>query len=133
MLQTTPLVHRVIGLAIDVHRALGPGLLESAYQHCLVYELRAAGVPFTKELQLPLRYREAVLDSGYRLDLVIENQLIVEVKSVDRLLPIHSAQVLTYLKLARLKHALLLNFNVELMRHGIKSLFNSAGTDRIHM
>jgi len=112
----------VIGSAIAVHRALGPGLLESAYQRCLERELTLRSVAFASELEIPVRYRGKRLDCGYRLDLVVENCVAVEVKSVEQLIPIHNAQVLTYLRLSGLPVGLLINFNVKVLRHGIRRL-----------
>ena len=117
-----PLSNRVIGLMLEVHRELGPGLLESAYQACLVHELNAAQIPFAAEVPLPVRYKGLMLDCAYRMDFVIENKLVLELKSVDSLLPIHEAQLLTYLRLAGCKTGLLANFNVPLLRQGLKRL-----------
>jgi GxxExxY protein len=114
-----PLTERVIGLAINVHRALGPGLLESAYEECLCFELREAGILFDRQLPLPIVYKGIRLDCGYRLDVVLERDLIVEIKSVERLLPIHEAQMLTYLRLSGIKTGLLVNFNSVLLKDGI--------------
>jgi GxxExxY protein len=119
-----PLTEKVIGCAIEVHRTLGPGLLENVYQQALAYELSQAGLSFTLEVQLSVDYKEIHLDCGYRLDLVVENSLIVELKSVDGLAGIHSAQLLTYLKLSNLKTGLLINFNVERLVDGIKRISN---------
>ena len=110
----------VIGAAIAVHRQLGPVVLESAYEECLGFELDWNGIAFRRQVPLPLEYRGHRLDCGYRMDFVVENQLIVELKAVDTLLPVHEAQVLTYLKLARLPLALLLNFNTALLKHGLR-------------
>lgn len=110
----------VIGCAIDVHRALGPGLLESAYQQCLYYKIEQKGLIVEKEKALPLVFEEVKLDCGYRIDLLVENKLIIEIKSVEALNDIHLAQVLTYLKLSNNKLALLINFNVLLLKHGLK-------------
>src|SRR5262245_51784874 len=93
-----PLVERVIGLAIDVHRALGPGLLESAYAHCLAHKLRLAPMPFKRQVDLPIYFEGLRIESGYRMDFVVDDVVLVELKSVERTLPIHSAQILTYLK-----------------------------------
>ena len=101
----------VIGLAIKVHRALGPGLLESAYEQCLAYELSRNGISFELQKSLPLKYEKVTLDCGYRIDLIIEEKLIIEIKSVEKLLPIHEAQLLTYMKLSGVKTGLLMNFN----------------------
>ena len=114
----------IIGAAIEVHRALGPGLLESAYVTCLVYELRERGYKVLQEVPLPLIYKEVKLDCGYRLDLLVNDSVIVEVKSVERLAPIHDAQVLSYLKLANCKIGLLINFNVKLLKYGVKRFAN---------
>ena len=117
-----PLTERVIGAAIEVHRHLGPGLLESAYEECLCWELRHQSIGVRRQVLLPLIYKEVTLDIGYRLDLVVEDQLIVELKTVERVLPIHEAQLLTYLKLSGLSTGLLLNFNSPVLKDGIKRL-----------
>jgi len=116
------LSNEIIGLAIKVHKTLGPGLLESSYKECLFYEVVKAGYFAEKEKSLPLVYETVQLDVGYRIDLVVENELIIEVKSVDALADIHTAQVLTYLKLSGNRLALLINFNVTLLKNGIKRL-----------
>lgn len=116
------LSNEIIGLAIRVHRALGPGLLESSYKECLYYEVVKAGYFAEKEKPLPLVYETVKLDIGYRIDLLIENKLVVEIKAVDGLAEIHSAQVLTYLKLSGNRLGLLINFNVTLLKNGIKRL-----------
>ncbi len=113
-----------IGCAIKIHKALGPGLLESAYQECLHYELTNRGLFVEKEKPLPLVYEQVKLECGYRVDLLIENKLIVEIKAIDNLHPIHLAQVLTYLRLSKCKLGLLINFNVPLLKHGIKRVIN---------
>jgi GxxExxY protein len=117
-----PLSQRVIGLMIEVHRHLGPGLLESAYQVCLAHELHAAGMNFMAEVPLPVRYKGMELDCAYRMDLVVERSLVVEIKAAEALLPIHEAQLLTYLRLSGHKTGLLVNFNVPLLRQGLKRL-----------
>lgn len=114
----------VINSAIEVHAALGPGLLESAYHSCLMYELTSRNIKVVSQLELPISYKNKLIDSGYRIDLLVENQLIIELKAVDRLLPIHEAQLLSYLKMSNLKIGLLLNFNVTRLKHGIKRLAN---------
>ena len=114
------LSRRVIGCALEVHRALGPGLLESVYQQCLARELAMAGVPFKSEVSLPVEYKGVQLDCGYRLDFVVDGELIVELKAVDKLLPVHEAQLLTYMKVASVPVGLLINFNVPLIKQGIK-------------
>jgi GxxExxY protein len=117
-----PLTERIIGLAIEVHRSLGPGLMESAYEECLSWELQHAGLAFQRQVPLPVRYKGVTLEMGYRLDLVVENQVVVELKTVERLLPIHEAQLLTYLKLSGLRTGLLLNFNSAVLKNGIKRM-----------
>lgn len=112
----------VIGSAIDVHRALGPGLLESAYQECLCHELRQRGVAFTRELTLPIRYKDVTVDCGYRIDLLVESSLVVEIKSTSAITAIHRAQLLTYMKLGGWRLGLLINFNVPALKSGIRRL-----------
>ncbi len=114
------LSNKVLGCAIEVHRELGPGLLESTYEQCLAYELNQAGIPFKIQQQLPVEYKEVKLDCGYRVDLFVDDRLIVELKSVEQLLKIHEAQLLTYMKLANVKVGLLINFNVEILKKGIR-------------
>jgi GxxExxY protein len=109
----------VIGAAIDVHRVVGPGLLESAYRSCLAYELSERGLKVEHEKPLPLLYKEVRLDCGYRLDLVVGGSVVVEVKTVERLLPVHRAQLLSYLRLSGSRVGLLINFNVPQLRSGI--------------
>ena len=118
------LTDRVIACAIEVHRHLGPGLLESAYEECLCYELNRAGISFRRQIPLPIEYKGSKLDCSYRIDLIVEDVVIVEVKSIDGLLPIHSAQLLTYLKAANKRIGLLLNFNVPVLKKGLKRLAN---------
>jgi GxxExxY protein len=113
------LSNRVIGCAIEVHRFLGPGLLESAYQQCLAHELSRNGITFQLEYPLPVQYKDIRLDCGYRIDLLVENQLIVEIKSVELIKAIHEAQLLTYMKLAGMKVGLLINFNNTRLKDGI--------------
>ncbi len=112
----------IIGAAIEVHRELGPGLLESSYEICLARELELRGISFDFELPLPLEYKGVRLDCGYRLDLLVAGTVIVEVKSVENLAPIHDAQLLTYLKLTGVKVGLLINFNVVVLKAGLKRL-----------
>ena len=114
------LSNQLIGCAIEVHKALGPGLLESAYEQCLAHELMLTGLVFEIQKPLPVHYKGIKLDCGYRLDFVIENKLVVELKSVQQLLKIHEAQILTYMKLARLNTGLLINFNEIRLKDGIK-------------
>ncbi|MDF1535678.1 MAG: GxxExxY protein [bacterium] len=120
MADNDPLTGRLIGAAIEVHRELGPGLLESAYQECLCHELLLQGVEFQRQFPLPVRYKSAELDCGFRMDLLVEDSLVVEIKSVEKLLPIHEAQLLTYMKLSGIRTGLLINFNVRLLKDGIR-------------
>ncbi len=117
-----PLSNRVIGLAIEVHRNLGPGLLESTYQFCLASELSNSGIAYILQAELPVVYKGQRIDCGYRVDILVESALILELKSVEKLLPIHQAQLLTYMKLSAIKTGLLINFNVPLLRDGIKRM-----------
>ncbi|MHC5054823.1 MAG: GxxExxY protein [Planctomycetota bacterium] len=121
---TDSVTEKIIGGAIRVHRALGPGLLESTYEACLAYELSKAGLSFRSQVPMPVVYGEVKLDCGYRLDLLVEEAVIVEMKSVEKLLPIHEAQLLLYLKIAGLRCGLLLNFNVKMMKSGIRRILN---------
>ena len=114
------LSNKIIGCAIEVHRELGPGLLESTYEQCLAYELSRAKIPFKVQVGLPVAYKEILLDCGYRIDLLADNRLIVELKSVEQLLKIHEAQILTYMKLAAVSVGLLINFNVDVLRNGVR-------------
>ena len=115
----------IIGAAIEVHRGLGPGLLESAYEACLVFELAQRGLKVEQQKPLPVVYREVKLDCGYRLDLLVEGEVIVEVKAIDRLAPIHQAQLLSYLKLSGCRVGLLINFNVKVLKDGIRRMVNN--------
>jgi GxxExxY protein len=112
----------VIGCAIEVHKVLGPGLLESVYQECLVYELQQNGLQIVKEKPMPVVYKAVTMDKGYRIDILVENKVVVELKTVESLCVIHTAQVLTYLKLGGYKLGILLNFNVPLLKNGIKRI-----------
>ena len=109
----------IIGAAIEVHRELGPGLLESAYEHCLAFELSERGHTVERQKLVPVEYKTIDVDAGFRLDLLVDRKIIVELKSVDVIAPIHKAQLMTYLKLTRLKVGLLMNFNVKILRHGL--------------
>jgi GxxExxY protein len=122
LVHNDPLTERIIGFAIEVHRHLGPGLLESAYEECLCYELEQAAMVFRRQVPLPIVYKSVRLDCGYRLDVVVENRVIVELKSVERLMPIHEAQVITYLKLSGVATGLLLNFNTPVLKDGVRRL-----------
>lgn len=114
------LTGQVIGAAIEVHKELGPGLLESAYEECLCAELDLRGTSYKRQAALPVLYKGKEINCSYKLDVIVENQLILELKSCDTLLPIHDAQLLTYLKLAKIKTGLLINFNVPILKNGIK-------------
>ncbi len=118
----------VIGAAIEVHKVLGPGLLESAYENCLCHELQLRNIVFERQKPLPITYKGVNLDCGYRLDVVVQGILVLEVKACDRIEPIHQAQLLTYLKLSGLSLGLLLNFNVPVMRDGIVRVANELKT-----
>lgn len=118
------LTGQIIKCALNVHTALGPGLLESAYQECLFYEMRKSGLLVEKDKPLPLIYEDVRLDCGYRIDLMVENKIVVEIKSVEALADIHLAQVLTYLKLTNNRLGLLINFNVVRLKEGIKRVIN---------
>ena len=115
----------IIGAAIEVHRELGPGLLESAYRECLCHELKLRGLHFEYEIPLPVQYKGVKLDCGYRLDIVVEDQVILELKTVEKLLPIHEAQLLTYLKMKKCRLGLLINFQVPVLKDGIKRIVNN--------
>jgi GxxExxY protein len=118
------LTERIIGAAIEVHRQTGPGLMESVYEECLCYELSQAGINFKRQVHLPVLYKGIKLDCGYKMDLVVEDAVILEIKTVDQLLPIHTAQLLTYLKLSGKPIGLLLNFNAPILTKGMKRLVN---------
>ena len=114
------LSYQVIGCAIEVHKQLGPGLLESSYEKCLAYELSCLNIPYQQQLTLPIKYKSVEIDCAYRLDLVIAGELIVELKSVQHLTAIHEAQIITYMKLANIQTGLLINFNTVALKNGIK-------------
>lgn len=118
------LTEKIIGCAINVHRVLGPGLLESAYGECLCYELSTLGINFARQVALPIVYKDVKLDCGYRMDLVVEETVIIEIKAVERIIPVFEAQLLSYLKLARKPIGLLINFHVPVLKHGIKRIRN---------
>jgi GxxExxY protein len=124
MMNMNQLSSKIIGAAIEVHKTLGPGLLESAYEECLCHELSIQGLFFEKQKSLSLNYKGKKLDCGYRLDIVVEKTVIIELKSCEKIEPIHKAQLLTYLKLSGLNLGLILNFNVPLMRDGIVRVVN---------
>ena len=118
------LTGKIIGVAIEVHRTLGPGLLESAYEACLVFELQEKGLNIERQKPLPLVYKNVKLDSGYRLDLIVETKVVVEVKSMTEIAAVHKAQLLSYLRLANLQIGLLINFNVKMLKQGIHRIIN---------
>jgi GxxExxY protein len=123
-LRENELTERIIGAAIEVHRHLGPGLLESAYEECLCHELKLNGLEFKRQVGLPVCYKGLHLDCAYRLDLLVEDLVIVEIKAIDDLVPIHHAQLLTYLKAAGKRVGLLINFNVPMLKDGLKRVVN---------
>src|SRR5580704_3091180 len=118
------LTELIIGAAIEVHRNTGPGLMESVYEECLCYELNQLGLKFQRQIELPVSYKQIKLNCGFRMDLVVEDAVVLELKTVDQLLPIHSAQLLTYLKLSGKKLGLLINFNETVLKKGLKRLAN---------
>lgn len=123
-MEINQITEMILKCAYSVHSALGPGLLESAYEECLFYELKQAGLNVEKQKSLPLVYKEVKLDAGYRMDLLVENRVVIEIKSIEAFTDVHIAQVLTYLKLSGCKIGLLLNFNVSSLKNGIKRLAN---------
>lgn len=132
MLDVTPetqrldlLTEKIIGCAIAVHRVLGPGLLESAYEECICFELSQAGLRFERQVPLPVVYKDVKLDCGYRMDIVVEDLVIVEIKAVERLIPVYEAQLLSYLKLANKRVGLLMNFHVPVLKSGLKRIVNN--------
>jgi len=118
------ITRRIIGAAIEVHKAVGPGLLESAYQACLAFEIRQRGLKADEQVPLPVLYKDVKLDCGYRLDLLVEDSVIVEVKAVDQLCPIHDAQLLSYLRIAHKSVGLLVNFHSRVLKDGLKRIVN---------
>lgn len=118
------LTEQIIGLAITVHKSLGPGLLESAYETCLVHEFTKAGLRFERQKTLSVKYDGIEIDNGYRMDLLVEDSVVLELKAVEKIDPIHQAQLLTYLKLSGKKVGLLINFNVKLLKNGIHRMIN---------
>ncbi len=123
-MELNELTESIIGAGIEVHRALGPGLLESAYEECLCHELNLRGLTFQRQLPLPVTYKGLQLNTGFRVDLLVADQVVVELKATDTLLPVHSAQLLTYIKMGGWPLGLLMNFNVPVLRNGIKRLIN---------
>lgn len=128
-MEINELTHKVIGLAIEVHRTLGPGLLESAYCECLFYEIKNSGLFVEREKILPIKYKGITIDHGYRIDLVVENKLVLELKTVDELTDIHQAQLITYLKLGNYPSGLLINFHSKILKNGLKRYVNSVSED----
>jgi GxxExxY protein len=124
MLKGNQLTSEIISSAIEVHRHLGPGLLESTYEECMTFELRQRDLTVERQLELPILYKGSQLEQSYRIDLLVNNQVIIELKSVNKIEPIHNAQLLTYLKLSDKRYGLILNFNVTVMKQGIKRLLN---------
>ncbi len=120
------IAEKIIGCAIEVHKVLGPGLLESAYQECLFYKLKERGLMVEKEKPMPLVFEDVKLECGYRIDLLVENKIVIELKSVESLTDVHLAQILTYMKLGNYKLGFLINFNVALLRQGIKRVINGS-------
>jgi GxxExxY protein len=116
--------HAIIGAAIKVHSAVGPGLLESAYETCLTYELESQGLGVSRQVMIPIRYADLVIDNGYRIDLLVEDRVVVELKAVEAILPVHRGQLLSYLKLGGFRLGYLLNFHVPQMRDGIVRMLN---------
>jgi GxxExxY protein len=119
------LSYRVIGMALGLHKSLGPGLLESVYENALAYDLIESGLEVKTQVPMPFMYKEIKMETGYRLDILVENKLIIEVKSVENLAPVHYAQVLTYLKLSGIKLGLLINFNTKVLKGGIHRIVNN--------
>ncbi|MEW6609727.1 MAG: GxxExxY protein [bacterium] len=123
-MEINQITEKIIGAAIEIHKTLGAGLLESTYEECLCYELSILGLHFKRQVELPVRYKGVRLDCGYRLDLLVEEEVVVELKTVEQLLPIHEAQLLTYLKMINKRVGLLINFNVPVLKDGIKRIVN---------
>lgn len=119
------ITEKIIGCAIEVHKTLGPGLLESAYEECLCFELSQANLNFKRQVELPVNYKDVKLDCGYRMDIVVEDAVIVEIKAVERVHSVHEAQLLSYLKLYNKKVGLLLNFHVSVLKNGLKRVVNN--------
>ncbi len=119
-MEINKITEKIIGCAIEVHKKLGPGLLESAYEECLSYELKSAGLSIQRQVPVPVVYKEIYLDYGYRIDILVENTVILELKSIEAFAPVHEAQILTYMKFAEKTIGLLINFNVLLLKDGIK-------------
>jgi len=123
-MEANQLTSEIISSAIEVHRTLGPGLLESIYEECMAFELQERNLTIARQKEIPIQYKGNQLEQNYRIDLLVNNQVLIELKSVSKLEPIHNAQLLTYLKLANIRYGLLLNFNVPVMKQGIRRLLN---------
>ena len=121
----TKITEKIIGAAIEVHKTLGPGLLESAYQECLLFELKNLGLEVKKEISLPIIYKDIKLDHGYRIDLLVENKIVLELKTVESFTDVHTAQILTYMKLGNYPLGLLINFHTKLLKNGLKRFINT--------
>jgi GxxExxY protein len=119
-METNQITEIIIGCAINVHKCLGPGLLESAYEECMVFELKNAGLKIERQKSIPVIYKEIKLDCGYRIDILVENTVLIELKTVDAFNPVHEAQILTYMKFSEKRTGLLINFNVTLLKNGLK-------------
>ena len=119
-METDQITEKIIGCAIKVHKCLGPGLLESAYEECMVFELKKEGLKVERQKPIPVIYKEIRLECGYRIDVLVEDDVLIELKTVDAFNPVHEAQILTYMKFAEKKTGLLINFNVNLLKNGIK-------------
>lgn len=119
-MENNQITEKIIGCAIEVHKKLGPGLLESAYEECLAFELKSAGLTIERQVPVPVVYKEIKLECGYRIDILVEKAVIIELKSIDALAPVHEAQILTYMKFANKTIGLLINFNVKLLKDGIR-------------
>jgi len=119
-MEINEITEKIIGCAIEVHRNLGPGLLESAYEECLDFELRSAGLSTLRQVAVPVVYKEIMLECGYRIDILVENTVVIELKTVDAFAPVHEAQILTYLKFSKKEVGLLINFNVKLLKDGLR-------------
>jgi GxxExxY protein len=128
-LEVNEITERIIGAAIEVHRHLGPGLLESAYEECLCYELNQAGLRFERQVHVPIRYKGILLQAAHRMDLIVEDTVVVELKATDEMPRLYSAQLLTYLKSTQKRVGLLINFNVPVLKDGIKRVMNGFLTD----
>ncbi len=124
-MEENKITEKIIGAAIEAHRTLGPGLLESAYQECLFYELRSLGLSVKKEVTLPIIYKEIKLNHGYRIDLLVDDKIVIELKTVESFTDVHFAQILTYLKLGEYPLGLLINFHTKLLKNGIKRFINT--------